>query len=500
MGGNGNAEGAGTDGGSTIESLARATAIRSIQTDFAFAYSMMGAQDLRGSGSLQDLYGPPPPHLKRYYDIIREELANGERHIQLIASTGTLKSTVINIIIVQELLKASPKVLFATMAADVRDASTDTIRETMGTLYGKRGDMWRSDKFKLPDWTPGLKFPNFLGATSGRGIEGFRAKLGICDDISDGKSEYSEPYRSQVSRFLRQDFSLRMDEDEHGRLPIVIVGSFWNVDDILMENIKKGWRTHIFPLFGCPMPKGFQEYPNVIHHGEDYTHLWPERHGGLTAEDYMAREKMITQDFELRCQCNPYGAQGKRFRPEWIRTFTDLPPNISSRLEYSVGDDPAVSEKELATNSEASMVILGHDPESGIIYVMENQAGHWGWDDLLEVVHSIYERYKPNPWVIEKSAVSGRYIQYLKHHGPMEEWEVVDQQAGGPKDSRIDTLAPHVRDGKIRFHEECQGLIQQLLAHPGGKKNDRADSLEVGCRRILEEADRPDYEPGYGLR
>ena len=478
-----------------------------VQNSVETAYTLMGAADHEGHGGLRELYGPPPPHLKIFCDVVRKEIASGTRRQIMAAPTGSLKSTAANILMLQDLMRVNPKVLFATMSGDVRDATTSTLRHTVKMVYGAEGEIWRNDKFTLPSWTPGLKWPNYLGATSSRGIEGYRANIGIGDDISDQKSEFSQAYREQVSRFLHRTLVLRMDEDDNGRLPIVIWGSLWHIGDIIVELIEQGWRAHVFPLFRAPCPTELQR-TNVVYHGEEYDHLWKERHGDLTPEQYMDREKMTVQTFQLRCQCNPWGATGRVYDPIWINrsSFSTIPEEVRGRLEISVGDDPR--DPSAAKGSEASITILGYDPqgvdrngERGVIYVLENRGGFWDWPTMEAQVGDIIATWKPKVWTVERSPISGGYVGWLRHHTPLMDHQIIEQPTGGEKMARLCAPAPHVRSGKIRINtEQCPELTAALLALPGGKLLDRPDSMEIGCRRLIEGGVRPNYKPGFGYR
>lgn len=475
----------------------RAMTILRIREDFRYAYHMLGAVDLAGSMGQGELHGPPPPHLLTFHDNFIKAVQAGERHIQTIAATGTYKSTCANSHALQLLMRKNPHVLLGTASPDLKESTTVLLRDTCEVIFGAEGELWTKTAFTLPHWIKATRDPNYLGATLGRQIEGVHQNDGIQDDIHDQRSEKSQAARDEVDGWDQRTYGKRLN-------PGAVVwrlGSTWHDADILIRGIQMGWHTDIYPLFRCPCPEELKHYPNVHHHGQDYDHLYPERDGHLTPEMYMELEKITKQTFELRSQCNPFGVRGKVFDPMWPMTVPALPPKTHIS-EVWVGDDPRdVGADE---GSEASLMVLGYAPrardlngELGVIYGLGNWAGHWTAEEVEDKCLWVIRTHNPRYWIVEKSAIAGGHIDWLKRHTPLAEHQVIEQPPGGDKDARINSTAPYFRSGKCQLivpeldvrepdiPGSCRGAYRQLLAQPGGVMKDRADSFEVGARSKL---------------
>jgi len=479
-----------------MDTIQRQATIRRIITDFAFAYSFVNEGHTA------------PPHVLRWDEVIKDIRKRGVRKSVHVAPTGCFKSSTNNTHAFQYLLGGDkPHCLFATKSPGVRDRTVRLLRELCKDIWDKEGDLWQANKFELPGITYKARDPNFFGASTGKAIEGMRYDLGICDDISDGSSEYSEPAREEVRRWLHRTFILRLNEDEGGRFPCHVWGSFWSEHDILMELIRQGWETHIWPKFGEPCPPELKDMPNVHHHGDEYGNIWPARYGDMTPQQYMDREKMTVQTFNLREQCNPFGAKGRIYDPKWL-VMRKPTEEERARMEIWVGDDPR--DVGAKGGSEGALVVFGYDPqgidkngERGVLHVLDVRAGFWNPAEEEQECLDVMRRYDIQTWTVEKSPISGGHIGWLHNHSPLHSSQINEQTPGGNKDARISSPAPHVRSAKIIFdpdNPEVRATIEQLLAHPGGKMKDRADAWEIGCRPILEGESRPVYLPGFSHR
>lgn len=484
--------------------LAHALYLDRCSWDIEFLYDAVG---------LKDEFGDMPEHLIGFQDKVIECEEAGEA-VQIIAPKGCLKSTGLKLESIQDLLKSSPGLLFGSSSPKVKDFTSDWIRNKIKFLMGGEGRPWTLDSFNVPNHNQTLMFPSYVAITCGDYVEGIKLLKWKGDDLIDFRSTYSEIERDRAKEW----YVVVAENRTVDGAPAADRGSFFHHNDLYVFNIKRGIRTEIYPMFGCEPPAQWAKYPWVHHHGGEYEVLWKEKYGGITPEEYRIRKKLSPGMFQLLVQCDPWGTENMRFRPDKIQLFDEVPPAGRQRASVWVGDDPAASEVEIKKNAESGLVVLVYDPvaeftfkddddkiykDNGIIYVVDAMGFQGTLEKSRNICLAVHERWKPNPWVIERSTASIRYIEYIRTHTPLHLYRDQDrrygQKPGGPKASRIDSLVPHIESGKIRIQRNLDKLIGQLTEFPGGDKDDLADALEVGCRQILA-GKGVTSEPVFGRR
>jgi hypothetical protein len=421
-----------------------------------------------------------PPHAKAIYSIIRANKAAGKKTV-ILTAPGCLKSTVLSIVMLEDLLGPDPHILFASASDKVVKRTGAFLRDAVARVYGadrmraascQTG--WRdSDEvFTVPTWTPASRDASWVGTTLGTNIEGVRANQGYLDDVTDEKSTTSEVYRETALRWLKMTFLDRLN----GNPPVVAVGSLWHQQDLHMTLMSEGWDTHIYPFHRHPMPPDFAQYPNVIWHG-DAELLWPERWQGVDLQQ-IVMDKGGPVSFSLRFLCDASSLKTARIKPDWFKYF-DMPlsPDIMARLTIHMAIDPATGKSDIG--SETAITTVGKDRTTNWEYILESIAGNWQPVERKDQILASYQRWHPELIFVEDVGAQADLVSELK---------VLDLPARGlspggkDKIGRIDTLCVPIFDGIIRFHLSQQELIHQLLNFPGGRRLDRADSLEIAHR------------------
>mgnify|MGYP007051341634 CR=1 len=79
-----------------------------------------------------------------------------------------------------------------------------------------------------------------------------------------------------------------------------------------------------------------------------------------------------------------------------------LEPKVRERLIVEMGIDPAISKTEISDNT--SIVVIGFDHETNKIYVLENLAGKWDFNETVSNIRALAERYRPSRITIEQAA------------------------------------------------------------------------------------------------
>jgi predicted phage terminase large subunit-like protein len=438
------------------------------------------------------LIGSPllPPHAKKLYDIIRRNQKEGRKTV-ILTAPGCLKSTVLGLCMVQDLLGENPHILFSSRSDKVVKRTGAFLRNAIARIYGPERTKaaaaqagWKeSDEiFMVPGWTPASRDASWVGATLGTGIEGLRANIGYLDDVIDRQSTVSAAYREQALDWLHLTWLDRLDKDA----PVTAVGSLWHPKDLHMTLMADGWDTHIFPFARYDRPKLFEPYKNATWHGQEYDWLWPEKWTGVDLNK-LALDKGGRIAFGLRFMCDPSTLQNARFKPEWFRFYTDISPEVRARLVIIIGIDPATGKGLLQDAKQdklslTGITVIGFDHETATVYVLESIGEFLDPVATKKRIQSLFQQYQVDRILVEDVGYQVGLIKELQ----MLRLPAFPQSTDNKdKISRIDTLSIPIEQGRILFHATHQDLIEEFLFFPGSDHLDRSDSLEIACREVL---------------
>lgn len=448
--------------------------------------------DYLASLVLEPKYLPLPPHVRQFAQIIR---TNQRERVPtlLLASVGSLKSTTIGLLMLQDLLGDDPHILFGSKAGAVITVTGNFLRSGLVTLFGKeqileqvksvRGFLDQTQMFCVPGWHPGTKFPSFFGATLGTGIEGMRGggepAVAYLDDPVDKESQTSRVYRENARRWHTGTFTKRLSKDT----VISCIGSPWHPDDYYTDLVKDGYDVHCFPIKRYPCPRLYSLFPNVKWHGEEYDLLWPAE---WTGTDWVRQERLDggSIPFRQRRLVDPEAIRGSRFKPEWFVWFHALPIHVRARLQIYMGIDPATGKTDIGDLT--AIVIIGYDPDDNVVYVLKCAAGYWDPVATRHKIVELSEYWHPDRILIEDNAYQVALINQLTVDTNL---PVFGQHAERDKVARIDTLAVPIETKRLQFCADDPGqqeLQTELLDFPNTDDDDRADALEIACREVFQ--------------
>ena len=439
-------------------------------------------------------YPPLPPHGQWFADIIRDAQRRVVNSLVL-ASVGSLKSTVMNVLAVQDLLADDPppQVLFASRSDNVVKATTRELRRIIYTIKGRQGDVWEAHMFNVPGSKLG-KWPHCFGATTGSTIEGTRGKRGYPDDPIDDKSVDSAAARQDSFDWWGQKFVTRMDPGG----TIHVIGSPWYVEDLYMQLIRAGIEAHGFPAKRHPCPKIYAEHDNFHWHGEEYDYLWPD----VMNEAFLEGKRQLIgpSNFAQRYLCDPTALMGGLFQLKWFKYFPSydaIPPR--DELEIKFGVDLADS---LSTTADLTAItVAGLHKPTNKIYILDCIAGKWETLEFERELMALADHWQPYKIIIEKTGQIGR-INYLIANTGL---PIVAQDAIRSKADRFRTMEAPVENGRIEYFDSTnvRDLVHEAVTfdpeHDRGH-DDRLDSKEICIREWLHESERPVYMPAYGTR
>jgi hypothetical protein len=423
-----------------------------------------------------------PPHARALYELVKANQGPDDK-LLLLTAPGCLKSTVIALAMLQDLLGPDPHILFASKSDKVVKRTGAFLRASISKIYGpetikpqSRQIGWKeSDEiFCVPGWQPSTRDASWVGATLGVDIEGIRANRCYLDDVIDRESTTSEAYREAALEWYTLTLVDRLDKGA----PQTAVGSLWHEDDLHMVFMARGWPAHLFPFARRARPEGFDKYPNAVWHGEEYDILWPENFAGVDLPTFILDHGGEIA-YQLRFQLNPWVLKDTRFKAHWFAYYqTPLAPFERGRLRIHMAVDPALGKSDVG--SEASITVLGLDETTHLEYVLENIAGHWNPVERNQHIKAAYERWHPRKIYVEAVGMQEEIVTELRHQYDLPAFGLSTE--GKDKIARIDTLCVPVERGQIIFHLSQQDLVHQLLNFPKGRLLDRADSLEIAHR------------------
>lgn len=440
-----------------------------------------------------------PPHARALYELIRANQSPDGR-ILILTAPGCMKSTVLGLAMIQDLLGPDPHVLFASKSDKLVQFTGDFVRYGIEKIFGQdqvreamkdyKGFKDSSKVFCVPGWDPLSRNPSWVGATPGTDIEGIRANRGYLDDIIDEESTTSEASRDVPKHWFGLTFLDRLNKGA----PVAVVGSLWHPQDFHMELLARGWTGHLFPFARQVMPEGFKEYPRVIWHGEEYDLLWLENYGGIDLHQFILDHDGEIS-YQLRFQLNPWVLRDTRFKAHWFAYLKEpLAASVLARLRIHMAVDPALGKSDVG--SEAAITVLGLDESTHLEYVLENIAGRWNPVERNQHIVASNERWHPRKIYVEAVGMQEEIVSELRHQYNLPAFGLSTE--GKDKIARIDTLCVPVERGQIVFQLFQQDLVQQLLNFPKGRLLDRADSLEIAHRSFRAGQERRYRTPRAG--
>ena len=214
--------------------------------------------------------------------------------------------------------------------------------------------------------------------------------------------------------------------------------------------------------------------------------LWPEQR----PDQYlwlMERQLESPSAFASEYMNDPQTEELAVFKTAWIEKnlYTELP----EIRDVNIAIDPAVSTRRTADYSVIMVVGRGSD---NYFYVLDCDAQKRSGEQLVEDAKEIirkYYKYKPKVFCeanMLQSFLSNTLERDLITSGIYLDWnEVVHTGTRDRKAARIESLAPHIKNGHIKFHESQRVLISQLRLYPK-THDDCPDALEMALKPMFD--------------
>lgn len=228
-------------------------------------------------------------------------------------------------------------------------------------------------------------------------------------------------------------------------------------------------------------------------YGVNRKSAWEARHPTVRL---LWEEKSDPVTFSSERQMIPRNRKDQLFKDEYLR-FHTREQLAQTRYVFYTGNDP--SAKDAGDPKAIVTVGYGIRPDgTPHIPVVRAWIEQRGIDDMLIEGFRHNQLYTPKRFGLEvvgsQILFKREYKRLQKSYGPLPIHEI--ETKGESKESRIQRLAPFIKEGIITFDPEDPGqeiLLRQLTAFPnggdvrnGGVGDDGPDALEMAVRMILE--------------
>lgn len=251
----------------------------------------------------------------------------------------------------------------------------------------------------------------------------------------------------------------------------------WNEWEVIMTDLSLGDKAY---------SKAYEFYQK--HKKEmlkDTKVLWPDQR----KDQYLwLMEKRLEspESFASEFQNDPTPDELRLFKQDWLDN--DMYEEAPEIKEVVIALDPAVSTKRRA---DFSVILCLARCVDNYFYVLECDAQRRSGDKLIaDAKEMIGHYYALKPKIVcETNQLQAFFSTTLQKDlidsGIYLEW--IDIRHGGrdTKASRIESLAPHIKQGHIKFKRDQRILLSQLRNYPKGH-DDCPDALEMAIRPMLE--------------
>ena len=235
----------------------------------------------------------------------------------------------------------------------------------------------------------------YYGVGAGTGISGFRANLGVGDDLFGSREDaYSETVRQKRWDWYQDDFSARLKPGAKR----ILMNTRWHEDDIagrVLEQIeRKEIRGRVISI-----PAIAEENDLLGRAPGEY--LWDEPSGYNYAAFLRARQRETSpMMWAALYQQRPAPEDGDYFKVDWLKPYDSLPPRETMRV-YGASDYAVTADGGDFTVH----LVVGLDPE-GRMYLLDLWRKQTASDQWIETFCNLVLQWKPVGWAEEKGQIS----------------------------------------------------------------------------------------------
>lgn len=341
-----------------------------------------------------------------------------------------------------------------------------------------QGDSRAKDHWKIAGHDGSLTAAGVGGPITGQG-----ALLAIIDDpFKSWEEAQSKVVRDKVDNWYRGTFRQRLWENAR----VVLLMTRWHEDDLagrLLKRERDRWTVVRLPAAAESDEE--REIANRVTNLTMTADPLGREPGEPLAPGRFSREEMAETKEEVGSvvwngvyQQRPTAPEGNRFKRTWFeQTVSNYPKQRLVLVRYW---DTAGTE---GGGAYTVGVLLGHDRQEGLTYVLDVQRGQWAEAERDAEIKATAERDdaafggRVTTWIEQQPGSSGKEVaqdQIKKLAG----YSVHADRPTGDKDVRLEPFAAQAEAGNVRLLEGDwnEPYIDEMVAIPNGNYRDQGDA------------------------
>ncbi len=360
----------------------------------------------------------------------------------------------------------------------VRDLMLSPTYRAIFPLAGLVSDRVAAGHFQTKDGS------TYIAAGTTSRIAGKGANIAIIDDPLSEQDAYSKAERDRVIQWYPGGLRSRLQPA--GR--IALITTRWHDRDLagyLLEESRHNPAADKWYVIKIPaildessasllkLPTGTSYWPPANAADRELA-IKEGIHTGWPLEELMAtKENMPPYQWEALYMQRPVPEGGAIIKSDdWQEWQHPDPPYCAYKF---ISLDTAFSTKSTADFSAAiTWGVFMDERDIPCLIMLGARKGRWEFSELTSRMHSLFERYKPDAFLIERKASGQSLIQELRRSG----LPVIDYNPDRDKVARAHAVAPYFTGGRIYApsHKKwAQDVIYECAAFPSGSNDDYVD-------------------------
>lgn len=354
----------------------------------------------------------------------------------------------------------------------------------------------------------------------GRKHESCRPTMIILDDVENSDNTFTSEARMNVRDWHTREVMKAGDETTN----FFFVGNKLHQDCLLAEYLDlakhPSWIKRSYPaitsdparidlwedwskIFNCQKDFLEQKGPeaarmfyeaNKAAMDEGARTLWPQR---WAYYDLRVTYEEDPMSFNCEMMNQPFDPNKSLFNVDafhwWNKTYRAYEELVKAfpKFKFFAGCDPSMGGPGLGDYS--AIVVLAKDPDTKTMFVVLADIRRRQPHEIVSDIATYQTRFNCEKFGYEANGFQRALIAQIEEEGKKRGIRIPLQPITHSKDkvSRIQSLAPWIRNGTIQFHQEHRLLLEQLRDFPYGKFDDGPDALEVA----VELAQKPKGVP-----
>jgi predicted phage terminase large subunit-like protein len=438
----------------------------------------------------------PAPHHQLIIREIEAFLVDPDLDVLMLhAPPGSAKSTYLSVLLPPYYLARFPQnsILAATHSQEFAQRWGRKVRNDI-KLDGTTLGIWISQDSASSDRWSLTSGGEYYGVGAGAGISGFRADLGMADDLFGSREDaYSETVRTTRWNWYLDDFCGRLKPGAKR----ILMNTRWHEEDVAGREVAR-IRAGVVKGKIIDLPAQAEVGDQLGRKPGEY--LWDDPSGYNYGAFLRARQREVSpMMWSALYQQHPSPEEGHYFKADWLRAYDNIP--AKETLTIYGASDYAVT----ADGGDYTVhVIIGLDPDNRM-YLLDLWRGQTQGDVWIDAFCDLVVRWKPQGWAEETGQIKAAIGPFLERRMREREAYVFRQQfpTRGDKTVRAQSIRArmsldglYVPTGKLWY----PAFRSELLSFPAGKHDDQVDALGLIGQLLADMFTRQKSKAGEPMR